>query len=77
VESTIIEVSKQRYPVRVVCANSVGIIDAYDILRVIRYQNHVGTLGKTFLHAVAMTIGRSFSSTGGTRNVSIDRLIGC
>jgi hypothetical protein len=42
--------------------------------RVIRHQDNLSTLGKTFLHAVSMTIRRSFGAAGGTRYVSIDRL---
>ena len=55
-------------------ADGVRIVDSYNLLSVIRHQDNLSTLGKTFLDAVSMTIRRSFGTAGGTRYVSIDGL---
>ena len=70
VESGIFEVSIQGNPVRMVSADGVWIVDSYNLFSVIRHQDNLGTLGKTFCHAVGVTIRRSFGAARRTRYVS-------
>jgi hypothetical protein len=75
VEAGIFKVSIQGNPLRMVSANRVRIVDSYNLLiSVIRHQHNLSALGKTFFHALSMTIGRSFGAARGTRYVSIDSL---
>jgi hypothetical protein len=74
VEAGIFKVTIQGNPLRMVSTNRVRIVDSYNLLSVIRHQYNFSALGKTFLHTVSMTIGRSFSGARGTRYESIDSL---
>jgi hypothetical protein len=74
VETGIFKVSIQGNPVRMMTADGVRIVDSYNFLSVIRDQDNRSPLGKTLLHAVSVTIRRSFGAARGTRYVSVDSL---
>jgi hypothetical protein len=74
VETGIFKVSIQGNPVRMMSADGVRIVDSYNFLSVIRDQDNRSPLGKTLLHAVSVTIRRSFGAARGTRYVSVDSL---